>query len=59
MHRLLPAGGALAFGLTFAAVTASAYVLALFSYRWIEQPPRRWIAARLAAQRAAMVPVLP
>ena len=59
MHRLLPAGGALAFGLTFAAVTASAYVLARFSYRWIEQPPRRWIAARLAAQRAAMVPVLP
>ena len=57
---LFPMTGILTFTLYFAGLTATSYGFAKYSYRWIEQPPRRWIAARLRApQHTLQQPIMP
>ena len=56
----LPGNGTSAFVVYFATTTALSFGMSLVSYRWIEQPPRRWIAARLRArQHSLQQPVTP
>ena len=40
-------------GLAILLVTAGSVAVSMFTYRWIEQPPRRWMAARLRARQHA------
>ena len=60
VQMVVPGNGITAFVVYFITATLVSYPLAALSYRWIEQPPRRWIAARLRArQHSLQQPVTP
>ena len=60
VHVLIPGNSVAAFVVYFIAAALISYPLSALSYRWIEQPPRRWIAARLRArQHPLQQPIMP
>ena len=54
VQMVVPGNGITAFVIYFITATLVSYPLAALSYRWIEQPPRRWIAAQLRARQHSL-----
>ena len=51
--RFVPGNGIATLTAYVLLVTAGSVAISMFTYRWIEQPPRRWMSARLRARHHA------
>ena len=51
--RFVPGNSIATLTAYFLLVTAGSVAVSMFTYRWVEQPPRRWMAARLRARQHA------